>query len=117
VRTLIIDDDADSARLMRVQLEKAGHTVEVALGGQTGIEAVGRDKPDLIILDLRMQPMDGYEVMRRLLDDEATRDIPVLVVSVVEAGPQVAEMGARGFVLKPFEAGGVAEAAAGILGL
>jgi CheY-like chemotaxis protein len=117
VRTVIIDDDADSASLMRVQLEKAGHAVEVALGGQAGIDAIRRDRPDLVVLDLRMVPMDGYEVMRRLLEDEATRDIPVLVVSVVEAGPQVAEMGARGFVLKPFEAGGGAEAAAEIFGV
>ena len=117
MRTVIIDDDADSARLMRVQLERAGHEVEVALGGRAGIDAVCNSLPDLVVLDLRMQPMDGFEVMRLLSEDEKTCTIPVLVVSVVEAGPEAKGMGARGFVLKPFEAGGVAEAAAEILGV
>jgi DNA-binding response OmpR family regulator len=115
MRVLIIDDDHDSAQLMRVQLERAGYAVEVALTGEAGIEAVARDKPDLVVLDLRMVPVDGFEVMRRLAADEATRDVPILVVSVVEAGREAAELGARGFILKPFEAGGVAEAALTIL--
>jgi CheY-like chemotaxis protein len=117
VNAVIIDDDRDSARLMRVQLERAGHSVHVALGGQAGVEAVRSSRPDLVVLDLRMVPMDGFEVLRQLQEDDATRDIPVLVVSVVEAGPEVTSLGARGFVLKPFEAGGVAEAAQEILGL
>ena len=117
MNVLIIDDDQDSARLMRVQMERAGHTVSVALGGEAGIEAARSARPDLVVLDLRMVPIDGFEVLRRLQDDESTCNIPVLVVSVVEAGPTVESMGARGFVLKPFETGGVAEAAKEILGL
>ena len=117
MKAVIIDDDKDSARLMKVQLERAGHAVSIALGGEAGIEAVRASKPDLVVLDLRMTPVDGYEVLRRLQENESTCSIPVLVVSVVEAGPQVTSRGARGFVLKPFEAGGVAEAAQEILGL
>jgi CheY-like chemotaxis protein len=117
VNAVIIDDDKDSARLMRVQLERAGHSVTVALNGKAGVEAVRSSLPDLVVLDLRMVPMDGFEVLRRLQDDAETRDIPVLVVSVVEAGAKVESLGARGFMLKPFEAGGVAEAAKDILGL
>ena len=117
MRAVIIDDDADSARLMRIQLEKGGYSVEVALGGKAGIDAVRRERPDLVVLDLRMVPVDGFEVLRQLQDDDTTRDIPVLVVSVVEAGTEVTRMGARGFVLKPFEAGGVADAAKEIFGL
>jgi CheY-like chemotaxis protein len=116
VKAVIIDDDADSARLMRVQLERGGYDVEVALGGEDGMDAVRRVRPDLVVLDLRMQPIDGFEVLRHLNDDPETCEIPVLVVSVVEAGPEVRSLGARGFVLKPFEAGGVAEAASQILG-
>ncbi len=116
MNAVVIDDDRDSARLMRVQLERAGHSVSVALGGQAGIDAVRSTRPDLVVLDLRMVPVDGFEVLRQLQDDETTRNIPVLVVSVVEAGPKVKSLGARGFVLKPFEAGGVAEAAKEILG-
>jgi CheY-like chemotaxis protein len=117
VNAVIIDDDKDSARLMRLQLERAGHTVSVALSGEAGIDAVRTSRPDLVVLDLRMVPVDGFEVLRKLQEDESTRDIPVLVVSVVEAGPEVESLGARGFVLKPFEAGGVAEAASEILRL
>ena len=117
MKAVIIDDDRDSARLMKVQLERGGYTVSVVLGGEAGIAAVRAEQPDLVVLDLRMVPIDGYEVLRRLQADEATCSIPVLVVSVVEAGPQVTSLGARGFVLKPFEAGGVAEAAKEILGL
>jgi CheY-like chemotaxis protein len=115
MRVVVIDDDDDSARLMRVQLERAGYTVEVAHDGQAGIAAVCREKPDLVVLDLRMVPVDGFEVLRQLSSDPATSDVPVLVVSVVEAGDEAARLGARGFVLKPFEAGGVAEAALAIL--
>ena len=117
MKVVIIDDDKDSARLMRVQLERAGHTVSVALGGEAGIEAVQSTKPDLVVLDLRMAPVDGFEVLRRLQADDAMCSIPVLVVSVVEAGPQVKSLGARGFVLKPFAGAGIAEAAKEILGL
>ena len=116
MKAVIIDDDRDSAQLMRVQLERAGHSVSIALSGEAGIDEVRVTKPDLVILDLRMAPVDGYEVLRRLQEDETTRAIPVLVVSVVEAGPRVEQLGARGFVLKPFEAGGVADAAREILG-
>jgi CheY-like chemotaxis protein len=116
MRAVIIDDDNDSAHLMRVQLERAGHTATVALGGQEGVDRVRSSQPDLVVLDLRMLPMDGFEVLRTLQEDAATRHIPVLVVSVVEAGTEVTGLGARGFVLKPFEAGGVAEAAAEIFG-
>ncbi len=117
MKAVIIDDDNDTARLMRLQLERAGHSASIALSGEAGIEAVRAAQPDLVVLDLRMVPVDGFEVLRQLQDDETTRLIPILVVSVVEAGPQVTSLGARGFVLKPFEAGGVAEAAKEILGL
>jgi DNA-binding response OmpR family regulator len=112
---VIIDDDRDSARLMRLQLERAGYSVEVALDGQAGIAAVQREPPDLVVLDLRMVPVDGFEVLRQLAAEEATAQVPVLVVSVVEAKAEAAQLGARGFVLKPFEAQGVAEAALSIL--
>ena len=115
MRVVIIDDDRDSARLMRLQLERAGYRVEVALDGVSGMAAVRREKPELVVLDLRMVPVDGFEVLRQLAADEATADVPVLVVSVVEAGAEATQLGARGFVLKPFEAGGVAEAALSIL--
>jgi len=74
MRVVIIDDDADSARLMRVQLERAGYEVEIATDGRSGIAAVCRDKPDLVVVDLRMVPVDGFEVMRRLSADKATAE-------------------------------------------
>jgi DNA-binding response OmpR family regulator len=67
--------------LIRLILSRRGYEVQGANGGQEGIELVRRDKPDLVLLDLMMPDMDGWEVYQQMKADEATRDIPVIVVT------------------------------------
>ncbi|MDP9022795.1 MAG: response regulator [Actinomycetota bacterium] len=109
-RILIIEDDQDIADLIRAQLQKEGFRVEVAPGGQEGIDAALADPPDVVILDLRMNPVDGFQVLRALGDHVVTRQIPVLVVSILEEEGRARAAGAKGFVLKPFRPANVTEA-------
>src|SRR5688572_30478568 len=80
-RVLIIDDHAGHVRLMRKQLENAGYVATGAESGRAGLAAAHAAPPDLILLDVLMPGMDGYEVCRQLKDDPATGAVPVLMVS------------------------------------
>lgn len=102
-RALVIEDDPDVARLIGLELNRLGYETEAALSGEAGLAAAHGERPDLILLDLRMEPVDGFEVLRRLQEDDTTADIPVLVVSIVEAEQRARTAGARGFVGKPFD--------------
>lgn len=67
--------------LIKLILERAGHTVVGALGGGEALQMVAEVKPDLILLDLMMPDVDGWEVLRRLRAQEEFRDVPVIVVT------------------------------------
>ncbi|MBW3577197.1 MAG: response regulator [Actinobacteria bacterium] len=109
-RILIIEDDQDIADLIRAQLQKEGYRVDAAPGGQEGIDAALADPPDVVILDLRMNPVDGFEVLRALGEDGRTDQVPVLVVSILEEEGRARAAGAKGFVLKPFRPANVTDA-------
>jgi CheY-like chemotaxis protein len=80
-RILFIEDDRFIADMYRLGLEAGGWPVEVAHDGESGLNQALADTPDLILLDLLLPRMDGFEVLRRLRSNASTRDIPVLVVS------------------------------------
>jgi CheY-like chemotaxis protein len=88
---------------MRTHLTRDGYDVAVANGGSAGLEAVRTTTPDVIVLDLRMQPVSGLEVLDALRASPATSDLPVLVVSVLEMAEEALKSGADAFLLKPFE--------------
>ncbi len=78
---LCIEDEPEMIDLIRLILERRGFKVQGAAGGMEGIRKVRELHPDLVLLDLMMPDMDGWEVYQQMKADEATRDIPVIVVT------------------------------------
>jgi CheY-like chemotaxis protein len=81
---LVVDDNPDDRKLLRRLLENAGYDVSEAVGGAAAITQIDREAPGLVILDLMMPEVDGFEVLEHLKRDEATRGIPVVVVTAKE---------------------------------
>lgn len=105
-RILIIEDDPDIALSLKYSLEKdGGFAVTAVHDGSTGLQEVRREAPDLVLLDLSLPGMDGLDVCRRLTADEATENIPIIIVTArVDESDLVAglELGADDYVTKPF---------------
>ncbi len=80
-RVLVVDDEDDIRELCRVNLEFEGFDVIDAPDGATALDRAARQRPDVIFLDLMMPQMDGWEVLRRLKEDDATADIPVVLLT------------------------------------
>lgn len=97
---LAIEDDMEVLDIIRAHLLAAGYKVLVAAGGESGLELARTQPVDLITLDLLMAPVDGQDVLDRLRADVATRDIPVVLVTVMDSAADV--VGAQGYVSKPF---------------
>jgi two-component system cell cycle response regulator len=103
---LVIEDNRENMELMVYLLEAAGHTVFQAFDGAAGLELAGREVPDLVLSDVRMPVMDGYEVARRLKSDPGLRTIPVVAVTASASGAHRSEALAAGFdefIVKPID--------------
>jgi len=102
---LIADDEAEVVQLVRMILEWEGYTVVAAADGLETLERAEIDKPDLILLDVRMPRMSGLTVLEHLSRSE-TASIPVIMLSVVTTQPDVRsalQRGAVAYLTKPFE--------------
>jgi diguanylate cyclase (GGDEF)-like protein len=107
MKILIIDDSADALAVAKARLAHEGHEILCAGGGQEGLETAGRENPDLILLDVDMTEMNGFEVCRRLKEDAATCSIPVIFLSGsggTDDKVKGLDLGAVDFVTKPFDA-------------
>jgi len=103
---LIVDDQANNLSLLMAMLEGHGFHPRPAINGQIALNAAFGQPPDLILLDVRMAGMDGYEVCRRLKADVLTRDIPVLFLSALESVEdkvKAFEAGGMDYITKPFQ--------------
>ncbi len=103
-RILIVDDDVDSLKLIGLMLQRQGYDIVVANNGQQALSRANADEPDLIILDIMMPDMDGYEVCRRLRDDPATQAIPIIMFTaktMVDDKVAGFEAGADDYLTKP----------------
>lgn len=80
-RILCIEDETEMIDLIRIILGRKGFEVEGATGGEDGLKKVHERKPDLVLLDLMMPDIDGWEVYQQMKADETTRDIPVIIVT------------------------------------
>jgi DNA-binding response OmpR family regulator len=80
-RVVCIEDEIEMIDLVKLILSRKGYQVVGALGGREGLEAISREKPDLVLLDLMMPDMDGWEVYQKMKADDATKHIPVIVVT------------------------------------
>jgi DNA-binding response OmpR family regulator len=102
---LVVDDDRLLLRLIELNLGKAGMKVFLADSGKEALRLAQEESPDIILLDLMMPIMDGYEVMRLLKASESTRDIPVVMLTAKSSTSdrrRCEEMGAIAFITKPF---------------
>jgi len=104
-RVLVVEDERDVADLIRYNLTKEGYDVVVAPTGSDALKQAREVHPDLVLLDIMVPQLNGWEVCRRLKQDVETKNIPVIMVTGrVEEGDKVLgfEMGADDYVTKPF---------------
>jgi len=105
-KVLVIEDHPPTVELLRLVLQTGGYEVAIALDGPVGLRKAAAEHPDLILLDVMMPELDGFEVCRRLKADPATCRIPVIMVSV-KASPENflfgEQAGACLYITKPFE--------------
>ncbi|HBX69677.1 MAG TPA: hypothetical protein DEH25_09945 [Chloroflexi bacterium] len=103
-KLLIVDDETDTLRLVALMLERQGYEVATAENGIAALEQVKADKPDLILLDVMMPEIDGYEVAKRLRQNPETEDIPIIMFTAktqVEDKIAGLESGADVYLTKP----------------
>jgi len=111
IKILIADDEPDIIVITKARLEKSGFEVVTCPDGE-GCLKLAQDLPDVILLDIQMPGIDGYEVLRRLKNGESTKSIPVIMLSASsseDALKKTLEAGAAGYVLKPFDPGALIE--------
>jgi DNA-binding response OmpR family regulator len=103
-KILIIDDDLDTLRLVGLMLQRQGYQISAATNGQQGLEKAFEEDPDLILLDVMMPDMDGYEVTRRLRSNPSTLETPILMFTAkTQLDDKVIgfEVGANDYLTKP----------------
>jgi CheY-like chemotaxis protein len=103
---LVVDDDQGVRELVRANLELEGYAVREAASADEGLAVLEEEPPDLILLDVMMPEVDGWEMLRRIQERFGVGSIPVIVFSgqvEEEAVSQAATRGARGFLGKPFD--------------
>ena len=109
-RVLVIDDDPQARALAAAVLESAGYKVQGAQAGEAGLTMATADPPDVIVLDLQMPGMDGYEVCRILRQGPRTREIPVVMLTASDdpaLNRKAYAAGAQACVPKPFRQQGL----------
>ncbi len=101
VQILSIDDDPDVIEILRKYLIPEGYSIVGALSGDEGLELAARMKPALITLDIMMPKKDGWQVLRELKQNAVTREIPVIIHSIVDNRPLALSLGAVDVMMKP----------------
>ena len=104
-RILIVEDQEDNRQILRDLLTSADYEMSEAENGQEALDAVAKQKPDLILMDIQLPVMDGYEATRRLKGNPAYKDIPIIVVtSYALSGDEgkARDAGCDAYVTKPY---------------
>ena len=103
---LVVDDSPTAILWHRLMLEEEGYEVLTAADGAEGVEVAKKQLPELVLLDVIMPRMNGYEACRALREDERTRDIPVLMITTRSEMPNVLkgyESGCNEYITKPVD--------------
>lgn len=106
-RILVVDDEPDILSLLVYQFSRNGFRVSTAVDGRSAISSARDEHPDLVVLDLMLPDVDGYEVLKTLREDEETHEIPVILLTArkeEEERVRGFEIGADDYVTKPFSA-------------
>lgn len=107
IKILVVDDEIEILELVAKKLREKNYTVITASEGRKAIEICKTNRPDLLLLDIAIPDMDGYEVVSNLNKEKATQDIPTIFLTGKELTTEgllnrVAELGAYDFLMKPF---------------
>jgi CheY-like chemotaxis protein len=107
-KILIVEDEPDVSKFLKIRLENGGYEVDEAENGQEAIEKVRRGHPQLILLDIQLPKLNGYEVCRILKSDPELEGIQVIFLTA-DAGRSAAEqarlLNAQGYFVKPYDTG------------
>jgi two-component system cell cycle response regulator len=104
-KILVVDDQPDNVFILQDRLKRAGFEVIAAYEGETGIQKTIDEKPDLILLDIMMPDISGFDVCRRLVANEETKNIPIILVTALTDAEDIKEgfdAGAFDYIKKPF---------------
>ncbi len=104
-RILVVDDDPDTLDLLRLILQNSGLVPVLAENGRQALFAIAEERPDLVLCDVLMPELDGYETLLAIRADPATEALPVLMLSALGQEHDVQralEAGANGYIVKPF---------------
>ena len=106
-KILVVDDEPRNVKILQIQLNARGYTVYTAADGLEALDVVEKEMPDLILLDINMPKMDGFEVVKRIRTNEATEFIPIVMITALrdtrENRIRSIEAGADDFIEKPFD--------------
>jgi DNA-binding response OmpR family regulator len=105
LRVLVVDDDPMVTRLVRINLELEDFNVEEVWDGKTAMKALKDNTPDMLVLDIMMPRMDGWEVLKKVREDAELKELPVVILTAKVQDEDIARgwrMGADGYIVKPF---------------
>jgi len=105
-KILIVEDEESLLKLESILLTSKGYAVRGVSNGLAALEAIGNDPPDLVLLDIMLPEIDGFEVCRRIKEDAATRDIPVIMLTAKKSREDMSrgeKVGADWYITKPFK--------------
>ena len=106
VRVLIVDDDPVIRRLLQVNFRLADFEVDVAGGGEEALSIMASARPDIVVMDVTMPDVDGFQVVRRMREDDRLRDVHVVILSARSSDADQAaaeQLGAAAYLTKPFD--------------
>lgn len=112
-RVIYFEDEQDMVELVRLVLGREGYNVEGAFEGKAGLISVKENLPDIVLLDLMMPDMDGWEIFRELKNDEATKNVPIIIITAKAQsvdkvlGVEIAQV--DDYISKPFSPGELVE--------
>jgi len=105
-RILVVDDEKEFIEILSMRLKVMGHEVVAAHNGEEGLKAAESHSPDLILMDITMPVMDGYEACKRLKKNKKTKAIPIIMLTAVGHPDSITrslETGAIDYIAKPFQ--------------
>lgn len=111
-KVLVVDDEEDILALVTARLRQGGYEVTVASDGLEGLEKAEKERPDLILVDVSMPRMNGFQMIQLLRLNESLKETPIIVITASRQKDEAAwreQVGVSQFVLKPFESGELLE--------
>jgi len=100
---LVVEDDPKGADLLRIYLSEAGYTVDVARDGAEGLEKIRRLAPAAVVLDILLPKLDGWTFLTQVKADPVTREVPVIIVSIIDQKGKGFALGAADYLIKPVQ--------------